>query len=101
MVDFLVYRRREVIMIQVLSPDELYPGFDGRIDMQDSESADRNMKMMVTKKSMQAYQQALDEYEKELIDFCASRGVTFFTVSSADPIEQVIFGKGYEAEVIK
>jgi hypothetical protein len=101
MIDFLVYRRREVIMIQVLSPDELYPGFDGRIDMQDSESADRNMKMMVTKKSMQAYQQALDEYENELIDFCASRGVTFFTVSSDEPIERVIFGKGFEAEVIK
>jgi hypothetical protein len=101
MIDFLVYRRREVIMIQVLSPDELYPGFDGRIDMQDSESADRNMKMMVTKKSMQAYQQALDDYEKELIDFCASRGVTFFTVSSDEPIEKVIFGKGFEAEVIK
>ena len=57
-------------MIQVLSPDELYPGFDGRIDMQDSESADRNMKMVVTKKSMQAYQQALDEYEKRLSRYC-------------------------------
>ena len=101
MVDYLVYRKREVMMIQVLSPDELYPGFDGRIDMQDSENASRNMKMMVTKRSMQAYQQALDEYENEIIDFCASRGVTFFTVSSDDPIEQVIFGKGFEAEVIK
>ena len=43
----------------------------------------------------------LDDYEKELIDFCASRGVTFFTVSSDEPIEKVIFGKGFEAEIIK
>ena len=43
----------------------------------------------------------LDEYEKEIIDFCAARNVTFFTVLSDDPIEKVIFGKGYEAEVIK
>ena len=49
----------------------------------------------------QAIKQALDDYENELIDFCASRGVTFFTVSSDEPIEKVIFGKGYEAEVIK
>ena len=42
-----------------------------------------------------------DEYEKEIIDFCAARNVTFFTISSDDPIEKVIFGKGYEAEVIK
>lgn len=105
MVDFLVYRRREVLMIQVLSPDELYPGFDGRVHMMDSEATsfgdERNMKMIVSRKSMEAYQQALDEYENELIDFCASRGVTFFTVCSDEPIEKVIFGKGYETEVIK
>lgn len=101
MVDFLIYRRREVLLIQVLSPDELYPGFDGRIHMIDSEIYDRSMKMIVNKKMMSAYQQALDDYEKEIIDFCASRGVTFFTVSSDDPIEKVIFGKGYEVEVIK
>ncbi len=101
MVDFLLYRRREILLIQVLSPDELYPGFDGRIHMIDSEVEDRSMKMIVNKKMMSAYQKALDDYEKEIIDFCASRGVTFFTVSSDDPIEKVIFGKGYEAEVIK
>ena len=105
MVDFLVYKRREVLMIQVLSPDELYPDFDGRVHLMDSEALgfddSKNMKMIVSKKAMQAYQQALDDYEKELIDFCASRGVTFFTVCSDEPIEKIIFGKGYEAEVIK
>ena len=105
MVDFLVYKRREVLMIQVLSPDELYPDFDGRVHLMDAEALgfddEKNMKMIVSKKAMQAYQQALDEYEQELIDFCASRGVTFFTVCSDEPIEKIIFGKGYETEVIK
>lgn len=104
-IDFLLYHRREVMLIQIMSPDELYPDFDGRIHMMDSEAPDiadgRNMRMVVTKKMVEAYQRALDEYEKEIIDFCAARNVTFFTVSSDDPIEKVIFGKGYEAEVIK
>ena len=104
-IDFLLYKRREVLLIQILSPDELYPDFDGRIHMMDSEAPDladgRNMRVIITKKMVQAYQKALDEYEKELIDFCAARNVTFFTVSSDDPIEKVIFGKGYETEVIK
>ena len=69
--------------------------------MEDSESSARNMRMIMTKKMVTAYQRALDEYEKEIIDFCASRGVTFFTVCSDDPIEKIIFGKGYETEVIK
>ena len=101
MVDYLVFKRREVLMIQVLSPDELYPNFDGRVHMIDSESDDRNMRMIVTRKSVEAYQQAFDEYEQELVDFCASRGVTFFTVCSDEPIEKIIFGKGFETEVIK
>ena len=104
-IDFLLYHRREVMLIQIMSPDELYPDFDGRIHMMDSEAPDladgRNMRVVVTKKMVEAYQRALDEYEKEIIDFCAARNVTFFTVSSDDPIERVIFGKGYEAEVIK
>lgn len=104
-IDFLLYHRREVMLIQVMSPDELYPDFDGRVHMMDSEAPDiydgRNMRVVITKKMVEAYQKAFDEYEKEIIDFCAARNVTFFTVSSDDPIEKVIFGKGFEAEVIK
>ena len=59
------------------------------------------MRMRVTRKMVEAYQRAFDDYEKELIDFCASREATFFTVSSDDPIEKVIFGKGAEVELIK
>lgn len=105
MIDFLVYHRREVLVIQVLSPDELYPDFDGRVHMVDSESFGfedpKNMRVRMTRKLVEAYQKAFDEYEQELIDFCASRGATFFTVSSDEPIEKVIFGKGYETEIIK
>ena len=104
-IDFLMYRRREILMIQVLSPDEMFPDLDGRIDMIDSEAVDmadgRNMRLVMTKKMVKAYQKALDEYEQELVDFCASRNVTFFTAMSDEPIEQVIFGKGYETEIIR
>ena len=61
----------------------------------------KNMRLRITRKMVEAYQKAFDDYEKELIDFCASREATFFAISSDDPIEKVIFGKGYEAEIIK
>jgi hypothetical protein len=104
-IDFLTFKRREILCIQILSPDELYPNFDGRVHMIDSESVgledSRNMRLRITRKMVEAYQKAFDDYEKELIDFCAAREATFFTVSSDDPIEKVIFGKGFEAEIIK
>ena len=58
-------------------------------------------KIIVKKNFIKAYQKAFDEYEQELVDFCASRNVTFFSVLSNEPIEKVIFGKGYETEMIK
>ena len=104
-IDFLMYQRREILLIQVLSPDEMFPDLDGRIEMLDSEAIDqadpRNMRLVMTKQMVKAYQKALDEYEQELVDFCASRNATFFTVTSDEPIEKVIFGKGYETEIIR
>ncbi len=104
-IDFLIFQKRDILMIQVLSPDEFYPMLDGRINLIDSESTDlgdaRNMRIIIKKKFVKAYQKALTEYEQELVDFCASRNVTFFTVLSDEPIEKVIFGKGYETEMIK
>ena len=104
-IDFLLYNNREVLLIQVLSPDEMYPDFDGRVHLMDSEALDigdsKNMRMAITKKMMAAYQKALNDYEEEIVDFCAKRNITFLSVMSDDPIEKVIFEKGYEAEVIK
>ena len=104
-IDFLLYNKREVMLIQVLSPDEMYPDFDGRVHLMDSEALDigdsKNMRMAITKKMMAAYQKALNDYEEEIVDFCAKRNITFLSVMSDDPIEKVIFEKGYEAEVIK
>lgn len=104
-IDFLTFKKREVLCIQVLSPDELYPNFDGRVHMIDSESFGlddgKNMRLRITRRMVEAYQRAFDDYEKELSDYCAAREATFITISSDDPIEKVIFGKGYEAEIIK
>ena len=101
----MLYRKREVMLIQVLSPDELYPEFDGRVHMMDSEEIDfpdsRNMRMIVTRKMVEAYQKAFDEYEKEIIDFCAARGVVFMTVVSDEPIESVFLQKGVEKGIIR
>jgi hypothetical protein len=83
----------------------MFPDFDGRVHLVDSESVDigdgKNMRVAVTKKMMAAYQTALNDYEEEIVNFCAKRNITFLSVLSSDPIEKVIFEKGYEAEVIK
>lgn len=104
-VDFLLYRHREVMLIQVLSPEEIDPTYNGRVFLRDAESTDvtdeRNMKMRITQGTFKAYQSALSDYIEDIRGFCASRGVGFISARCDEPIEKLVFGKLYESGVIK
>ncbi len=100
-VDYLLFNHRQVMLIQVLSPEEIDPRYNGRTFLRDAESIDildeRNMKMRITKSNYLAYKQALNDYIAEIKQFCSSRGVRFFSVDSESPVEKLIFGKLLES----
>ena len=105
LVDFLVYRHRQVILVQVLSPEEVNPMILGDTNLIDMESGDvtdpRNVRIKLDRKFYQTYARALADYRLEMRDYCVSRGGAFLSVTSDTPIEQIIFDKGYETEVIE
>lgn len=94
-VDFLCFRKRQVMLIQVLTMDEIDPLSAGRYDLIDSESVDladaRNVKVRVTRSMQNAYEDALKEIINEIRDFCISRDVDFISVNTDTQIEQMIF----------
>ena len=104
-VDWLLFRGRQVVLIQVVSRDEIAPGMSGKIQLMDSEAISdedmKNFKMEVTRTSIKAYAQALEYHENEIRKFCAARGVSFMTLCSDERIERIFFKKGLEAEVVK
>lgn len=109
MVDFLLYRHREVMLIQVLSPAEVKPDLTGAlsgdlrlVDMEAASYADpRNLRIRLSRRHLPAYQRALDEYRREITEFCSSRGVSYIFAVSDEPIETILFQKGYETDRIK
>lgn len=104
-VDYLLYKNRQIMLIQVLSPEEINPAFSGRMHFKDSEASDpldeRNMKMKITRSNLTAYKQALADYIADIKIFCTKRGVLFFSVNCDDPIEKLIFGDLYEMGTIR
>ncbi len=96
-VDYLTYKRRQVLLVQVLSPDELDPVYSGRVNLIDAESTDlmdiRNMKLRITRGMQAAYLEAMHDLIEDIRSFCASRDAAFITVSSDQPIEEVFFGE--------
>jgi uncharacterized protein (DUF58 family) len=104
-VDYLHFKKRQIILLQVLAPEEINPAYNGRMVLFDSESSDvlddRNMKMRITKAHLKAYRQALDDYMADIRSFCADREAIFYSVNSEESVEKLIFGKFHEAGVVK
>lgn len=96
-VNFLCYKKRQVLLVQVLAPEERDPSYSGRVNLIDSESADaldeRNMKINATRGMQLAYAEALKDYLADMRSFCTSRGAEFVSVTCDKPIEKELFGE--------
>ena len=100
-VNHLADKRRDVLCIQVLSPDELNPKLRGKVHLFDSEDAEKIYRRNIKKDIMKAYRKALEYATNRIDELCASRGASYLLVSSEDKMGDVFFGKLMEREVLK
>ncbi len=96
-VDYLSYKKRHVVLVQVLTPEDIDPTYTGRVTLIDSESEDitdeKNMKIRITRGAQEAYQRALKDFLQDISTFCRSREADFITVTTDTPIEKAVFGQ--------
>ncbi len=94
-VDYLLYKRRQVLLLQVNTPEELDPTYDGRVNLIDSEAIDasdpKNLKIKVTNAMQKAYEEAIAEFKQDIKDFCSKRDVEYVSFSTDTPIEKALF----------
>ena len=94
-VDYLCYKKKQVLLIQVLTLDETDPSYSGRVNLIDTEAAGlddlKNLKIRINRSHQLAYNQAIRMHREDIKTFCASRGVGFLTVRCDQPIEKVLF----------
>ncbi len=96
-VDYLRYKKRQVLLLQILTPEEIDPAYEGRVNLLDSESVDesdpKNMKLRITRSMLSAYEAALHDFREDLRSFSGKRGAGYISVSSDSLIEHVLFGE--------
>ena len=94
-VDYLCYKKRQVILIQVMTPEEREPLYSGRVNLLDSESESeldyKNMRMNIDRSAQQAYEMAMQDILLDLRTFANSRGAAFVSVCTDQPIEKMLF----------
>ena len=93
--NYLCYKKKQVLLIQVLTLEETDPSYDGRVNLIDAEAAGlddmRNLKIRINRAHQLAYNEAIRMHREDIRSFCASRGVAFLTVRCDQPIEKVLF----------
>ena len=96
-VDYLCYKRRQVMLVQIMSPEEADPSYDGRVNLIDSESVDlsdtKNMRIRITRTRQKAYEEALADFKQDIKTFCSKRGVDFISLRSDERIERALFAE--------
>jgi phosphoribosylamine-glycine ligase len=92
------------MLVQILSPEEVDPTYDGRVNLIDSESVDvsdnKNMKIKITRSMQKAYEEAMIDFKKDIKTFCSKRGVDYVTISTENPIERVLFNELLKAGIM-
>jgi uncharacterized protein (DUF58 family) len=94
-VDYLCYKKKQVLLLQVMTPEEADPLYMGRVNLIDSESVDvadeKNLRIKIDRASQNAYEAALHDLLEDLRSFCNSRAALFVSARTDQSIERVLF----------
>ncbi len=103
-IDYLCYKNRQVLLVQILTPDEVDPLYDGRVNLIDAESLDiaddRNLKLNITRSMQKAYLEAMRDFQEDIKSYCTKRGVDFVTICTDTPIEKALFGQLFKVGIM-
>ena len=94
----LVGRGFQVNAVQILAPEELNPPTYGDLRLVDSESG-TIQEVTFGKFRLKAYQQTVSNFCQRLREHCQKRGIHFFSVSSAESLEQLLLRQLREAQL--
>ena len=94
-IDYLSYRKKQIILIQVMTPEETDPSYSGRVNLIDTEAEGledpKNMRIKISRANQLAYDEALKDFKAQIRSFCNSRGADFVSVSTEYPLEKMLF----------
>ena len=94
-IDYLVYQKKQILLIQVLAKEEIKPSYLGRFNLIDSESlgeADtKNMRIRINEGFIDAYNEALNLILNDMKAYVKKREISYFLASTDINLDKVVF----------
>ncbi len=88
--NYLLYKKQQVILLQLLSDEEIHPKLNGQLSLLDSES-NKEIKVMVTPSLIKKYEERLLQFSTALQEYIMKRGGHYLLLNSSSPLEEMIF----------
>ncbi|MCI0547980.1 MAG: DUF58 domain-containing protein [Candidatus Rokubacteria bacterium] len=85
----LLERRFDVHIVQLLSPDEMNPGFAGDLRLVDGESGEER-DLTLDAEALRLYRQRLHEFLERAETFCRTTEIAYHRVITDSPVEEFI-----------
>lgn len=89
--EFLADFGHELMLVQIWSEEDRTPPWDGTLDLQDAETGGQ-LRVGCDAAARASYTQAFDEYAHGIEKLALRSGGRYVGVSTAQPVEEVIFG---------
>lgn len=84
--------RQDVLLLQVLAPQELNPELSGDIELEDIESS-RRVEMTVTPAVVASYRAALEQHTERLAALARAYGAGYEVISTDQPLDALLTGE--------
>jgi len=88
---FLADFGHELLLLQVWSAEDRTPPWDGELELEDAETGGR-LKVQFDPSARTRYTQAFDDYAAAIQRLALRNGGRYAGVSTAQPVEDVVFG---------
>ena len=85
----LLSRGYELVVLHILSPDELQPALSGDLKLVDVESG-AETELSIDATTLGEYNQRLRDWQGQIAAFCSQRGAHYVPLNSGEPWERVV-----------
>lgn len=79
----------EVVLLHVLSPDEVNPTVRGDFRLVDSETGE-SQEVSIDNNALEAYRREFTNWQRDLIDFCRRRSVNYIQIETDTSFEDLV-----------
>lgn len=89
-IDYLRGKKRDVLCLQILSPQEMKPQVRGKTIIRDSEDGMRFYKDNINREILAAYEKAVKYITGRIENFCLSREADYQLIDTSTPVKEIL-----------